>query len=109
MLTVWQVSWSATTHILTTLEDSPGVSDSPVQVGISQADGGGELDASDLNPNVSLMDQDSSSDSDWIDSDSGDELHDEMDLDEEVELEQVAMEDGVSDGFDSNAFDGFKF
>ena len=55
------------------------------------------------------MDQDSSSDSDWINSDSGDELHDEMDLDEEVELEQVAMEDSVSDSFDSNAFDGFKF
>ena len=76
---------------------------------MSQADGGGELDASDLNTNVSLMDQDSSSDSDWIDLDSGDELHDEMDLDEEAELEQIAMEDSVNDGFDSNAFDGFKF
>ena len=59
------------------------------------------------------MDRDSDSDSDWVDSDfeveSNDKLHGEKDLDEEMELEQIAMEDGVNDGFDSNVFDDFKF
>ena len=60
------------------------------------------------------MDQDSNSDSDWVDldfevEDSNDKLHGEKDLDEEMELEQVAMEDGVNDGFESNVFDDFKF
>jgi len=41
--------------------------------------------------------------------DSNDKLHGKKDLDEEMELEQVAMEDGVNDGFESNVFDDFKF
>jgi len=41
--------------------------------------------------------------------DSNDGLHGEKDLDEEMELEQVAMEDGANDGFASNVFDNFKF
>jgi len=84
------------------------------QADISQEDSGGELNASDLNADPSLMDRDSDSDSDWVDSDfevedSNDKLHGEKDLDEEMELEQIAMEDGVNDGFDSNVFDDFKF
>ena len=67
-----------------------------------------------MNADPSLMDRDSDSDSDWVDSDfevedSNDKLHGEKDLDEEMELEQIAMEDGVNDGFDSNVFDDFKF
>ena len=99
---------------LTTFEDSPESSCLSFQADISQEDSGGELNASDLNADPSLMDRDSDSDSDWVDSDfevedSNDKLHGEKDLDEEMELEQIAMEDGVNDGFDSNVFDDFKF
>ena len=60
------------------------------------------------------MDWDSNSDSDWVNSDfemedSNDKLHGKKDLDEKMELEQVAMEDGGNDGFASNVFDNFKF
>ena len=99
---------------LITFEDGQEPSDSSIRAGTSQGDGGGELNAPHLNADPSLMDQNSDSDSEWVDldfemEDSNDELHGEKDLDDEMELEQVAMEDGITDGFDSNVFDVFKF
>ena len=98
---------------LTTFEDGPELSGSSIRASTSQRDGGGELNASDLNTDTSLMDQDSNSDSDWVDldfemEDGNVELHGEKDLDDEMELEQVAMEDGITDGFDNSVF-GHKY
>ena len=99
---------------LTTFKDSPELSGSSIPASTSQEDSGGKLKTSYLNANPSLMDQDSNSDSDWVNSDfevedSNNELHGKKDLDEEMELEKVAMEDGTNDGFDSSVFDDFKF
>jgi len=111
---VGQVSWSATPRISDYFKDSPELSGSSIWASISQEDNDGELNALDLNADPSLMDQDSDSDSDWVNldfevEDSNDKLHGEKDLDEEMELEQVAMEDGANDGFASNVFYNFKF
>ena len=96
------------------VKDTPELSGLSIPAGISQEDSGGELNSSNLNADPSLMDRDSNSDSDWVNSDfevedSNDELYGKKDLDEEMELEQVAMEDGTNDGFDSSVFDDFKF
>ena len=55
------------------------------------------------------MSRDSDLDSDCVDSDfeTEDSNHGE-ELDEDMELQQVATEDS-NDGFDSNVFDNFKF
>ncbi|KAF8834377.1 hypothetical protein BDN67DRAFT_1016569 [Paxillus ammoniavirescens] len=79
------------------------------------ADSGGGLSGSDSVANPSCMDQDSNPDLDWVDSDfeaedtNGEQHSDSEELDEELELEQVAMEDGTDDGFDSNTFGNYKF
>ena len=94
---------------MTTFQDNPELLSSSIWAN-NQADGDGELNGSDLNADHSLMDQDFNSDSDWVDSDleAEDSDHGE-ELDEEMELEQVAMEDSTNDGFDSNTFHNFKF
>ena len=111
---VGQVSWSATPHISDYFKDSPELSGSSIRASISQEDNDGELNVLDLNADPNLMDRDSNSDLDWVNldfevEDSNDKLHGKKDLDEEMELEQVVMEDGVNDGFASNVFDNFKF
>ena len=99
-----------TAHILTTSSDNPELFSSSIQAN-NQANSGGKPDNSDLNLNTdhSPMNQDSNFDSDCIDSDfkTEDSNHGE-ELDEELELEQVATEDS-NDGFNSNVFHNSKF
>ena len=97
-----------TAHILTTSSDNPELFSSLIQAN-NQANSGSEPDNSDLNADRSPMDQDSNFDSDCVDSDFETEnsYHSE-ELDEELELEQVATEDS-NDGFNSNVFHNSKF
>ena len=94
--------------ILIILSDNPELSSSSIRDN-NQADSDDEPNNSDLNADRSPIGRDTDSDSDHIDSDfeTEDSDHDE-ELDEELELEQVATEDS-SDGFDSNVFHNFKF
>ena len=105
---VGQTPQSVTAHILTTSSDNPELFGSSIQAN-NQANSGGEPNNSDLNADHSLMDQDSNFDSDCVDSDfeTEDSIHSE-ELDEELELEQVATEDS-NGGFDSNVFHNSKF
>ena len=94
---------------LTAFVDSAEPPSSSVRFSFNQADR--VANSSDLNSGPSLEDQDLNSDSsDWVDSDpEAEDSNDDEELDEEMELELIAMEDGTSDGFDSNVFHHFKF
>ena len=93
---------------LTTFVDSPEPPSSSVRSNFNQADR--VANSSDLNSVPSLEDQDlDSGSSDWVDSNPEVEDSHYEELDEEMQLELVAMEDGTSDGFDSNVFHHVKF
>ncbi|KAF8833270.1 hypothetical protein BDN67DRAFT_986138 [Paxillus ammoniavirescens] len=103
----------------TTLTGNPEPSiSSPISGDIGQAGNTEELNGSV--PNTAAIDvnrdhSDLDSESGWADSDceggdtSGASEEEGEELDEELELEQIAMEDGLHDGFDSNTLGDFKF
>ena len=94
---------------LTVFVDIPEPSSSSTRSSFNQANR--EVNSSDLNFDSSLEDPNLDFDSsDWFDSDlEAEGSNYDEELDEEVQLEQVAMEDGTNEGFDNNVFHNSKF